>query len=527
MIDSVSDSSGAASDLKKARRRKAVPMTAAINLDRLPPHSPEAEMGVLGCCLLSPNECLGECLEKFKAVREVFYDLRHQMIYDALSEMFNARTPIDVITVQQFIKDRQMLEQVGGIAYLSQLQDSVPSAANLSYYLEIVREKHLLRKWIAACTEIVGRIYDYEGEVDALVAGISHELFKLCERDQAASEKSFKEVIVDVHEKYLEKFRRGVKYKIGPQTGFNYLDNIIPGLGAAQLIVIAARPRTGKSAIIMQMAEHIAGVEKIPVGFISLEMSAVSLGAREIFQRAGADMTKFLNGFMSESDVEKLTCAGVNLSKLPLFIDESSRMSIEDLEIRCRRLVRRHKLGVIFVDYFQLLFVRNRSKQWSKSDELAECSMRLKALAKELNIPIVLCAQMNREIEKETHRRPRLSDLRDTGQLEQDADVIMFLWKPDVTSETWEKKVADILPRVQVPADWKLPRTWKKNLSIVTCTVEKQREGRSGEDATLVFIKPWTRFVDAYRPAGEVQNEIEDTSPQPSPQSGEGEESPE
>jgi replicative DNA helicase len=499
MIDSVSEQAGADMGLKKARR-KSNPASDPIKLDRLPPHDAEMEEGVLGCQLIAPVECVEEVLLKLKGDAAAHYDLRHQIIQAELFEMFNGKIPIDVITLQQRLKDKGLLEQVNGIAYLSQIQDAVPSAANLAYYLDIVREKYLLRKWIQLCTEVVGRIYDYEGEVDALTNEVSQDLFRLCETGQEANEKPFREVVVEVSEKYLEKFRRGVKFRIGPQTGFNYLDSILPGFGNGQLIVVAARPRTGKSAIVMQMAEHIALVEKIPCAIISLEMSAASLGVRAVFQRAGADLTKFLNGFMSDADIEKLACASADMMKMGLFIDESPRMCIEELEVRARRMVRRHKLGVLFLDYFQLLYVRHPSKQWSRADELEHCSMRLKGLAKELNIPIVICAQLNREIDKETTRRPRLSDLRNTGQLEQDADVIMFLWKPDLSSKAWEKRVADILPRVPVSEDWKQLRTWKKNLAIVTCTVEKQREGRSGEDATLVFIKPWTRFVDAYRP---------------------------
>lgn len=502
MNDSISDDAGSDSNLNKRRRKDKGAQVVPGTLDRLPPHSPEAEQGALGCQLLAPMECVGEMIEELGAkIHEAYYDLRHQEIQKCLVEMYSAKLPIDIITVQQWFKDRQMLGQIGGIEYLSQLQDVTPSPANLSYYLEIVREKYLLRQWLKMCGEITGRIYEFEGDVDQLTDEVSRDLFKLTEGDRKPTEQTMRETIVKVHELYLEKFRRGVKHKVGPQTGFNYLDNILPGLGKGQLIVIAARPRTGKSAMVMQIAEHVAMNENTPVGIVSLEMSAVSLAAREVFQRAGADMTKFLNGFMSDADVEKLTAAALQLSECNLFIDESARMSIEDLEIRARRMVRRHNLGLLIVDYFQLLYVRNRHRQWSKSDELGECSMRLKALAKELNIPIILCSQMNREIEKESHRRPRLSDLRDTGQLEQDADVIMFLWKPDVSTDLAKKRMADILPRLPVQEDWRLETTWKKNLALVFCTVEKQREGRSGEDCTLIFIKPYTRFVDAYMPA--------------------------
>ena len=177
MIDSISDSAGAAADLKKARRQKSARADARPAIDRLPPHSPEAEMGVLGCALLSPNECMGECFEKLKGDgHEVFYDLRHQTIYETLAVMYDTREAIDVITLQQKLKDKQLLEQVGGIAYLAQLQDSVPSAANLSYYLEIIQEKYLLRRMISTCTDVVGRVYDYEGDVETLLDDVEKEI---------------------------------------------------------------------------------------------------------------------------------------------------------------------------------------------------------------------------------------------------------------------------------------------------------------------------------------------------------------
>lgn len=495
-------------------QRGAHRVAGAAAVDRLPPHNLECEMGVLACILIEPSTCLDEVMLALKDASS-FYDLRHQSIFNAMVEMQKKAAPIDIISLHGWLKDKKVLEEIGGLGYLQALPDAAPSTANLAYYLGVVREKFLLRKWISLCTEVVGRVYDFEGEFDELVSGVSTELFKMCETGLRTNEKTMREVIVEVHDQVLSKFKRGIKFSSGPTTGFNYLDNILPGLAPGQLIVEAARPRTGKTAKMMQTAEHIAGVCQVPVAVFSLEMTARSLGSRAIFQRAGADITKFMNGFMTDGDVQKLTIAGVQLGKLPIYIDESPRMAIEDLEIRSRRLVRSRGVRIIFIDYFQLLYVRNRNRQWSKSDELAECSMRLKALAKELNVPIYLCAQMNREIEKETHRRPRLSDLRDTGQLEQDADVVMFLWKPDVSSETWEKKVGDILPRVPCPDDWKTGKAWKKQLSIVTCTVEKQREGRSGEDATLVFIKPWTRFVDAYRPYGATTPSDEPTEATP------------
>lgn len=480
---------------------------------RLPPHSPEAERGVLGCILQAATECLGDAREALPD-SAAFYDMRHRVVFEMILELDAAHAPIDSATVYARLVERGMAEQIGGSGALFELENAAPSPAGIGYWLQTMRDKFLLRRWIGFCTQTAGQLYETGPDVDAVLAAVSADLFKLCEGGIVAVEKSMAAVMADVQEEYFDKFRRGVKRRVGPQTGFNYLDNILPGLAPGQLILIAARPRTGKSAIIMQWAEYIAGAEQIPVGIFSLEMTSRALGARAVFERGGADMTKFLNGFMSDADVQALVNAQIILSRLPITFDESPSLSIEDLEIRARRMVRRHKLGVIFIDYFQLLWSRNKTRGWNSQDELAHCSKRLKALARELKIPIVVCAQMNREIEKETHRRPRLSDLRDTGQLEQDADVVMFLWKPDVSSGKWQKELGRILPRVPcIPAEWRgteekrqdkqgrlLVRYagWQKNLQVVTCTVEKQREGRSGEDATLVFIKPWTRFVDAY-----------------------------
>jgi replicative DNA helicase len=474
-----------------------------MSADRHPPHSPEAEVAVLGCCLLAPNECIGDALLKFRG-NEVFYDLRHGTIWHHIVACYEAKIAVDVIVLHQRLRAANMLEEVGGLAFLAKLPDAVPSVANLAYYLDQVFEKFMIRKLIATCTDVVSKAYACEGEVMELMGEALRDLTVVSEAALPSTEKTMHAVMCDVSENVLEKFRRGIKMKLGPQTGFNYLDNIVPGFQGGQLIVEAARPRTGKSAKMMQVAEHIALVEKIPVALFSLEMTARSLGARAVFQRAGADYTKFCNGFMVEADVQRLMSAGVNLSKAPIHIDESSRMCIEDFEVRARRLVRNKGVGIIFVDYFQLLYVRNAKRQWSKSDELAEVSMRLKGLAKELNVPIYLAAQMNRQIEQDVNRRPRLSDLRDTGQLEQDADMVFFLWKPQPPED--ESKLLRVLENVPVPGEWKTigpnkdGRKWSHYLSLVTCTVEKQREGRSGEDSLMVFIKPWTRFVDAFKP---------------------------
>lgn len=487
-------------------------------LDRLPPWSEEAERGVLACCLIDPQNAIGDTIEALG--EEAFYDGRHRLLWTTLRRLYDEKKGVDQIMVEAALGS-EALEQLGGGVWLSELQNATPSAINLPYYLTIVKEKWLLRRMIQACVENVEEIYGgaagngSELPVDDCLAKCEQRVIAASEKRVASSERSMRDVVLDVTDNVLDKFVRGRKFSIGPNTGFNYLDNILPGLGAGQLIVVAARPRTGKSAFMMQVAEWMAIVTKTPVAIFSLEMTARSLGLREIFQKAGCDLTKFLNGFMSEVDVRALTNAGLSLAAAPIWIDESPRMAIEDLEVRLRRMVRQREVKCCFVDYFQLLYMRNARNNWNTNDELSRISMRLKALAKELSIPIVLLAQMNRQIEQDTNRRPRLSDLRDTGQLEQDADVVMFLWKPEVRLDEPHRhaRFFDMLSRVPCPEEWKTEqknkegKTWKHYLTVVTCTVEKQREGRSGEDASLVFIRPWVRFVDSYRPRKQKHEE--------------------
>lgn len=498
---------------KRSRRNKAGFSDAAPKTDRLPPHSIESEQGVLGCCLLSPKDCLDEVEEKTGGVRELFYDLRHQVILDAMMDQHHNKpgTEIDIITIQETLKNWNRLEEVGGLVYLTTLPDTVPSAANLNYYLDIVVEKYRLRKMVHTCTEAVSRIYEHEGEVDLIFDQIERDLLAITEARLPTTARPAKDAVINAMQ-VISEFRRGHKRKVGPGTGFNYLDNIIPGMAPGDFIILAARPSTGKSALAMQISEHVAEREGAPVAFFSLEMTEQNLMMRQIFTRAGANLVKFNNGFFEERSIPDITRAASDIGKLPIYYDESARMSVEDFEVKLRRMVRLYGIKFAVIDYFQLMYSRRPRQQWSKSDELAYVSMRIKTVAKELKIPILVLAQMNRDIEKDFTRKPRLSDLKDTGQLEQDADIIIFLWKPDVNKESWVKKVERIFQTLQVPEQWKhweafkdkdgeWYRPWREYLTIVLATVAKQRNGPADKDATLVFIKEWTRLVDAYTPA--------------------------
>ena len=484
MIDSVSDSLADATstatgeDFKKTRRQKAVREDARTTLDRLPPHAPEAEMGVLGCALLDPNQCIGECVEKLKDDgKAAFYDLRHQIIYETLSEMFNARKPIDLITVQQNLKDRQLLDQVGGIAYLNQLQDAVPSAANLSYYLDIVREKYLLRKLITTCTGVVGRVFDYEGDVEALLDEVEKEILRVNESRAQGNMVAVRELVnhaITTIEHYFS--RKGELG--GLATGFPDLDKMTDGLHGGEMIVIAARPSMGKTSLAMNIAEHVAMEQKQPVGVFSLEMSAASLVMRTMCSLARVNLRSIREGFMSESDFPKLTNAAGRLAGAGLFIDDTAGLSILQLRARARRMAQQHGIKLFVIDYLQLLNSTARRSQENRQQEIADISSGIKALAKELNVPVIVLSQLNRELEKDKSRKPRLSDLRESGSIEQDADLVGLLYKPNAGDEE-DSATPDENEGVAV------------NLLIA-----KQRNGPTG-DVNLTFLKPYTRFESA------------------------------
>ncbi len=484
MIDSASDSlpggADAGADFKKSRRQKSARPASAPSIDRLPPHSTEAEMGVLGCALLDPNQCVGECIEKLKDDGKMaFYDLRHQTIYETLSEMFNARSAIDLITVQQNLKDRQLLDQVGGIAYLSQLQDAVPSAANLSYYLDIVREKYLLRKLITTCSGVVGKVFDYEGDVEALLDEVEKEILRV---NESRAQGNMTPVNTLVHEAIatIENYFGRNGQLGGIATGFADLDKMTDGLHGGEMIVIAARPSMGKTSLAMNIAEHVALELKLPVGVFSLEMSAGSLVLRMMCSLARVNLRSIREGFMSETDFPKLTSAAGRLSAAKLFIDDTAGLSILQLRARARRMAQQHGIKLFVIDYLQLLNSTARRSQENRQQEIADISSGIKALAKELNVPVIVLAQLNREIEKDKNRKPRMSDLRESGSIEQDADLVGLLYKPDAGDDE-DGAAPD--EHAGLP---------------VNLVIAKQRNGPTG-DVNLTFLKPYTRFENAAR----------------------------
>jgi replicative DNA helicase len=475
VIDSVHPETGSTTvDLKKSMRKRP-PKTAAQKIDRLPPHSMEAEQGVLGCVLISPHDCLGECVEKLKRGAEVFYDLRHQTLYNELVTMYDEKEPIDLITLPQRLKDKQQLEGVGGLAYVSSLPDAVPSAANLSYYLDIVREKYILRRMIHTCTDIVGRVYEHEGEVEALLDEVEREVLQIVESRETGTMIGVKELVhkaINTIEDYHQ--RQGVL--TGLSTGFPDLDKMTTGLHGGEMIVLAARPSMGKTSLAMNIAEHVSVEQQIPVGVFSLEMTSESLILRMLCSRARVNLRNIREGFLAERDFPKLTGAAGKLSQAPLFIDDSSGLSILQLRAKARRMATQYGVKLFVVDYLQLLHSTSRRAD-NRQQEIADISNGLKGLAKELDVPVIVLSQLNREFEKDKDRKPRLSDLRESGAIEQDADVVALLYRAK-TGDDEEGGGRE------------------EEAIAVNLLIAKQRNGPTG-DVHLTFMQTYTRFESA------------------------------
>ncbi len=437
----------------------------------------------MGCILLAPNDCLGQCIEKLKAGPEVFYDLRHQTIYEALIAMYDKRDPIDIIMLQQRLKDRGLLDQIGGIPYLNALQDSVPSAANLTYYLDIVEEKSLLRKMIHTCTDVVGRVYDFDGEVDSLLDEVERDILKMSESRSGGTIEPVKSLVnkaIGMVENYFN--RQGTLG--GLASGFAELDRMTDGMHGGEMIIIAARPSMGKTSLAMNIAESVVLNQKLPVGVFSLEMTAESLVLRMLCSNARVNLRNIREGFMSESDFPKLTSSAGKMSSAPLYIDDTPGLSILQLRTRARRMWQQHGIKLFVIDYLQLLHSTSRRAQENRQQEIAEISSGIKALAKELKIPIIVLAQLNREMEKDKSRKPRLSDLRESGSIEQDADLVGLLYKPASDD--------DDAPQTEDSPDG-IP---------VNLLIAKQRNGPTG-DVQLTFLKPYTRFETAAKVSDE------------------------
>lgn len=432
-------------------------------IDRLPPHSIEAEMGVLGCCLISPNDCIGMAVEKLKRGEEEFYDIRHKALYSHLVAMWDARLPIDIISFQQRLTDAGMLHGVGGLSYLSELEGKVPSAANMDYYLTILKEKSTLRHLLQAATGIVTKVHEQNGAVDSLVDEAEREILKVGEdSDCSGADLTHKDHVLAA----LDAISKRQDGKMtGLPTGICALDKLTGGLQASDMIVIGARPSCGKTSLAIQIAMAVAEAGT-GVGIFSLEMTASMLIQRAIGTVARINIQK---GGWHEKEQKLITAAAVRVSKLPFQIDDRSGLKMSQIKAKARRWHKKHKIGLLVIDYLTL--IRSRSDKMDKQEAVAEISMEIKGLAKELKIPVIALAQLSRDIEKGKERKPMLSDLRQSGQIEQDADVIGFLYKEEPDHDP------------------------KDAIIKVNLLVAKQRNGGL-DDIRMSFHKETTRFEE-------------------------------
>jgi len=460
------------------------PTGSAQDIHRTPPHSVEAEQGVLGSMLISPRETIAECVEKIN--EEYFYVPAHRTIYNVLVDLWNAGQAIDLITFTQVLRDRSLLESVGGAAFVTSLFTFVPTAANVGYYIDIVRDKYILREIIATATESVRRAYEEQDEVNDLLDEVEQRIFAVGEDRFKGEMLSMKEQVMSTLES-IEKLFENKGAITGVSTGFRDLDKLTSGLHSSEMIVIAARPSMGKTALAMNIAEHAAIEVKLPVAIFSLEMSAQQLVQRMLCSRARVNLAKTRDGFLAEADFPKLTHAASKLAEAKIFIDDSAGLSILELRAKARRLKAQQDVQLIIVDYLQLLRSTSRRAHDNRQLEISEISAGLKGLAKELKIPIIVVAQLNRNPEIRTGSGkgvPRLADLRESGSIEQDADLVGLLVREEYYADSDEE-------RTELEGKAEL-------------IIAKQRNGPIGQ-VKLTFLKNFTRFEDRAEDAVEPQ----------------------
>src|SRR2546429_740911 len=455
------------------------PTGSAQDIHRTPPHSVEAEQGVLGSMLISPRETIAECVEKIN--EEYFYVPAHRTIYNVLVDLWNTGQAIDLITFTQVLRDRHLLENVGGAAFVTSLFTFVPTAANVQYYLEIVRDKYILRQIISAATESVRRAYEEQDEVNNLLDEVEQTIFAVGEDRFKGQMLSMKDQVMEAIES-IEKLYERKGGITGISTGFVEFDRMTSGLHSSEMIVIAARPSMGKTALAMNIAEHVAINERLPVGVFSLEMSSQQLVQRLLCSRARVNLQKVRDGFLGERDFPSLTAAASKLAEAKIFIDDSASLSILELRAKARRLKAQQDVRLIIVDYLQLVRSTSRRAQDNRQLEISEISAGLKGLAKELKIPIVVVAQLNRQPEQRAGGKPRLSDLRESGSIEQDADLVALLVRPELYEEDEEARV--------------------EKAGEAELIIAKQRNGPVGE-IPLTFLKEFTRFETRARNVSE------------------------
>lgn len=409
-------------------------MTMSATMERIPPQNLEAEQSVLGSMLID-REAIIIASEIIRPTD--FYRESHQKIFEAMLALSERGEPVDLITLSAELEQQNLLESVGGIGYLTTLANIVPTAANVSYYARIVQEKAILRTMINTATQIVSRCFEAKDDVEEILDDAEKAILEISQRSTSNSFSSMREILKNTFEQIdqLWENKGGVT---GVPTGFPDLDNLTCGLQNSDLIIIAARPSMGKTTLALNIAQHIAVNEGLPVAIFSLEMSKEQLVQRMLCAQANIDAQRLRRGFLTEEDYPKLTKAAGPLSEAPIYIDDTAAISVREMRAKARRLKAEHGLAAIFIDYLQLM--RGDGRAENRQQEISAISRSLKALAKELNVPVVALSQLSRAVEQREKKRPVLSDLLESGGIEANADLVAFIYREAYYNPNAENK---------------------------------------------------------------------------------------
>jgi replicative DNA helicase len=436
------------------------------------PESLSAEAAVLGSMLIDP-ECIGDVIEIVE--RDSFYRIEHRHIFEALISLYekNKGVGIDAVLLRDELIKRNCLEDVGGVEYIAKILDSVPSSANVAYYAGIVKDKMLLRELIATAGAILDNAYNQTGEPHEALDEAEQRIFAVTEKNISGSAMALKDLVVRSFE-LIEK-RQGM-HVTGLDTGYTDLNNCTCGLQNGEMIIIAGRPSMGKTSLALNIAEHLGLIEKIPVAIFSLEMGKQQLAERFLCSISGLDSQKVRRGLLSDEHYKKLADACAELSEAPIYIDDTSTLTPLELRAKARRLKSRHNIQCMMVDYLQLMHLGSGRVE-SRQQEITTISRYLKSIARELNIPVMVLSQLNRSPEGREGHKPRMSDLRESGSIEQDADVVMLLHRDDYYKRNEEGE--NFTPN-----------------NTAELIIAKQRNGPTGT-VELRFMEKTTRFEDA------------------------------
>jgi len=439
-----------------------------MELGRNPPQNISAEQAALGSMLLQ-EEAILHSIDILKP--EDFYQKSHQIIFQCILDLFEKSRGVDLVTLTEELNRKNLLEKIGGVTYLTNLINSVPTAANIEYYIKIIEEKSILRNLINNTTKIISMAYEEKEDAKILLDKAEHLVFEISERNIRQSFVPIKEIIQDSYEKIEDLYHRE-EFITGVPSGYEELDDITTGFQPSELIVVAGRPGMGKSAFCMNIAQYISIYKNIPVAIFSLEMSKSQLVQRMLCSEARIDAHSLRKGRLAEADWAPLSMAAGRLSSSSIFIDDTAGISCLEIRAKARRLKAQCSLGLVIVDYLQLM--QTAGKIENRQQEISEISRSLKSLARELNVPVVAVSQLSRAVEQRIERRPRLSDLRESGAIEQDADLVIFIYREE----------------------YYRPKTEKKGIAEII--ISKQRNGPTGK-VELTFIKEYAKFENLSR----------------------------